>query len=62
VRDDVVTLALNGATPSGPVLFELPAFVDNIASAGANVVDNHTGTVTVAPGATSVTVTLSHSP
>jgi hypothetical protein len=61
VRDDVVTLALNGATPSGPVLFELPAFVDNIASAGANVVDNHAGTVTLAPGVTSVTVTLSHS-
>ncbi len=61
VRDDFVTLALDGAAPSGPVLFELPAFVDNIASAGAGTVDNRAGTVTLAPGVKTVTVTLSHS-
>ncbi len=63
IQDDFVTLTLDGATPSGPVLFELPAFVDNIASSGsgAGTVDNHAGTITLAPGVKTVTVVLSHS-
>ncbi|MHB1592826.1 MAG: hypothetical protein ACYCO9_00230 [Streptosporangiaceae bacterium] len=60
-QGDAVTLKLTG-TLAGPVSFELPVFVDNIASASAGTVDNRTGTVTV-PGTTrSVTVTLAHAP
>jgi hypothetical protein len=54
-------LTFVGAMPSGPVLFELPAFVDNIASSGAGTGDNHAGTITLAPGVKTVTVVLSHS-
>jgi hypothetical protein len=42
------------------VLFQLPAFVGNIARASAGTVDNKTGTVTLAPAVRSVTVQLSH--
>src|SRR5450631_841356 len=52
-----VTLTLTGQ-PSGPVLFQLPAFVSNIASASAGTVDEQTGTVTLAPTVRSVTVHL----
>ena len=52
-----VTLTLTGQ-PSGPVLFQLPAFVSNIASASAGTVDEQTGTVTLAPTVHSVTVQL----
>jgi len=52
-----VTLTLTGQ-PSGPVLFQLPAFVSNIASASAGTVDEQTGTVTLAPTVRSVTVQL----
>ena len=55
-----VTLTLTGDKPSGEVLFELPAFVGNIARACAGTVDNKTGTVTLAPTVRSVTVHLSH--
>ncbi|HLH47252.1 MAG TPA: hypothetical protein VKV25_08835 [Acidimicrobiales bacterium] len=55
-----VTLTLTGARPSGPVLFQLPAFVDNIAAASQGRVDESTGTVTLPPTAGSVTVTLDH--
>jgi hypothetical protein len=55
-----VTLTLSGDKPSGPVLFQLPAFVGNIAHASAGAVDNTTGTVTLAPAVRSVTVQLSH--
>jgi hypothetical protein len=54
-----VTLTLSGDQPSGPVLFQLPAFVGNIAHASAGTVDNKTGTVTLAPTVHSVTVQLS---
>ena len=43
-----VTLTLTGSRP-GPVLFQLPAFVGNIAHASAGTVDEKTGTVTLAP-------------
>jgi hypothetical protein len=55
-----VTLTLTGGKPSGPVLFQLPAFVGNIAHASAGTVDNKTGTVTLAAAVRSVTVRLSH--
>ncbi len=53
-----VTLTLSGAA-AGPVLFQLPSFVNNIAHASAGTVDEKTGTVTVPPSARSVTVQLS---
>jgi hypothetical protein len=53
-----VTLTLSGQAPAGPVLFQLPAFVNNIANATVGAVDEHTGTVTLAPSVRSVTVTL----
>jgi hypothetical protein len=53
-----VTLRLSGSAPTGDVLFQLPAFVHDIASATTGTVDQATGTVTV-PGSTrTVTVTL----
>ena len=60
-RADAVTLQLTGE-PSGPVAFELPAFVNNIATASAGTVDQGTGTVTVPAGTRSVTVVLAHAP
>jgi hypothetical protein len=53
-----VTLTLTGDQPSGPVLFQLPAFVHNIAHASAGSVDNKTGTVTLSAGPHAVTVQL----
>ena len=53
-----VTLTLSGQAPAGPVLFQLPAFVHNIAHASAGTVNEHTGTVTLPPSARSVTVQL----
>ena len=49
-----------GQAPAGPVLFQLPAFVGNIASASAGTVNQQTGTVTLAPAVRSVTVQLSN--
>ena len=60
VHGTTVTLALDGDLPSGPVLFELPAFVGNIAATSAGTVDDQSGTVTLAPSVTTVTVTLAH--
>ncbi len=60
VHGTAVTLALDGDLPSGPVLFELPAFVGNIAATSAGTVDDQSGTVTLAPSVTTVTVTLAH--
>jgi len=55
-----VTLTLSGQAPAGDVLFQLPAFVGNIASASAGVIDEGTGTVTLPPAAHTVTVHLKH--
>jgi hypothetical protein len=55
-----VTLTLTGQRPAGPVLFQLPAFVANIAHASAGTVSEQSGTVTLAPSARSVTVELKH--
>jgi hypothetical protein len=59
-RGRTVRLSLSGQRPSGDVLFQLPAFVGNIAHASAGVVSNKTGTVTLKPSARSVTVRLRH--
>jgi hypothetical protein len=53
-----VTLTLSGQPPSGPVLFQLPSFVDNIATTSAGRVDQGTGTVTLPPDTKGVTVRL----
>jgi hypothetical protein len=55
-----VTLRMSGGSPSGPILFQLPAFVNNIASAGAGSVDESSGTVTLPASARTVTVTMDH--
>jgi hypothetical protein len=55
-----VTLTLSGQAPAGPVLFQLPAFVGNIAHASAGTVDEKTGTVTLAATVRTVTVQLTH--
>ena len=57
---NAVTLTLSGDAPSGPVLFQLPAFVDNIAHASAGTVNEKTGTVTLGAAVSSVTVQLTH--
>jgi len=55
-----VTLTLSGQAPAGPVLFQLPAFVGNIAHASVGTVDEKTGTVTLATTVRTVTVQLTH--
>jgi hypothetical protein len=55
-----VTLTLSGGTPAGPVLFQLPAFVRNIAGTTKGSISESTGTVTLPRTATTVTVTLRH--
>jgi hypothetical protein len=60
-RGHEVTLQLTGE-PSGPVAFELPAFVNDIATASAGTIDERTGAVTVPAGTRSVTVVLAHAP
>jgi hypothetical protein len=60
VQGTNVTLTLDGDAPSGPVLFELPAFVDNIAGSDAGTVNSLTGTVTLSPATRTVTVELTH--
>jgi hypothetical protein len=53
-----LSLTLSGQAPSGPVLLQLPSFVDNIAGTTAGTIDQGTGTVTLTPATTSVTVRL----
>ncbi|MBD3320517.1 MAG: hypothetical protein GF350_05400 [Chitinivibrionales bacterium] len=55
-----IKLTVSGDRPAGNVLFSLPAFIDNIASASSGTFDNNDGTVTVDPSQTSVTVTLTN--
>ncbi len=55
-----VTLTLSGQRPAGPVLFQLPAFVGNIAAASAGRIDERTGTVTLRPTVRTVIVRLKH--
>lgn len=58
---DAVTLRLTGA-PSGQVVFELPAFVNNIASASTGTINESAGSVTIPASTHSVTVTFAHAP
>jgi hypothetical protein len=51
-------MTVSGDQPSGAVLFRLPAFAGNIASASAGTVNEKTGTVTVPATVHSVTVHL----
>jgi len=59
-RGAAVTLTLTGQPAAGPVLFQLPAFVGNIARTSAGTVSEQTGTVTLAPSTRTVTVQLKH--
>jgi len=54
--DHSVTLTVGG--PVGRVRFELPAFVDNIASTTTGTVNESTGTVVLRPGERTATVRL----
>jgi len=59
-RRNRITLRLDGHA-AGPVLFQLPAFVDNIAWASAGQIDQASGTVTLSGhGGCGVTVLLKH--
>jgi hypothetical protein len=55
-----VTLTVTGARPSGDILFQLPAFVGNLASASAGRISATSGTVELGSGVRSVTVELRH--
>ena len=57
-----VTLTLSGDKPAGPVVFDLPVFRHDIASASAGHVDNSAGTVTLTRSTRHVTVHLKHRP
>ena len=56
-----VTLEMSGALPSAGVAFQLPQFVDNVASATAGHIDQSSGTVALTPGTSKVTVSLKDS-
>ena len=55
-----VTLTVTGGKAAGPVLFELPAFVNNIAHASSGTVSESAGSVTLPAASSSVTVQLKH--
>ncbi len=57
--DGVVRLEISGSLAAG-VLFQLPLFVDNVASSSAGTVEPTTGTVTIPPHVRTVTVRLLH--
>ena len=61
-RSHQVTLTLRGSLTTGPVLFQLPLFVNNIAASSAGRIDQRTGTVRLSAGANGVTVRLRHGP
>jgi len=62
VHDRAVSLSLTGDNPLGSVLFQLPAFVQNLRHPGVGSFDNRTGTVTLPPGARHITAELLHQP
>jgi hypothetical protein len=61
-HDRSVSLSLGGELPDGRVLFQLPAFLRNVAGTSAGAVDQATGTVSLRPGTTRVTVELRRPP
>jgi hypothetical protein len=60
--DRSVSLTLDGALPTGRVLFQLPSFVDNIAATSSGRIDQRTGTVTLSPLTRRVDVHLTAAP
>jgi hypothetical protein len=56
-----VTLTLGGE-PSANISFQLPSFIDNVASTTSGTIDESSGTVTVVKTVKSVTVTLRNGP
>jgi hypothetical protein len=59
-RDRAVTLTVDGPCAPRDVLFQLPAFVNNIATASAGTITEATGTVRLSAGERTVTVGLLH--
>lgn len=57
-----VSLTLRGQQPSGPLLFQLPQFINNIGTTSAGRVDEESGTVTLSPATRRVTVELRAAP
>jgi hypothetical protein len=57
-----VSLALHGQPPSGPILFQLPLFINNVEGTSAGRIDQGSGTVTLPPATRSVTVQLRAAP
>jgi len=57
-----VTLTLSGALPSGPVLFQVPSFIDNIMATSSGRIDQGSGTVLLSPRTRNVTVRLRAAP
>jgi hypothetical protein len=55
-----VTLTLTGNIPTGPILFQLPAFVNNIARSTTGAINRATGTVTLSTSTRTVIVTMRH--
>jgi hypothetical protein len=55
-----VRLEISGALPAAGVLFQLPLFVDNIATSSAGTVEQNTGTVRIPAHIRAVTVRLLH--
>ena len=60
-RGEQVTLRITGPT-AAPVVFDPPAFVNDIATASGGTVNEASGTVTVPAGTRVVTVTLARPP
>jgi hypothetical protein len=58
VKHQTVTLKVTNGRAAGDIVFELPVFVDNIASASKGTVNEAAGTVRVPASATSVMVRL----
>jgi hypothetical protein len=57
-HDRAVSLTLTGDQPLGHVLFQLPAFVDNLRHTGLGAFNDRTGTVVLPPGTMHITVDL----
>jgi hypothetical protein len=61
-RGKAVTLTMSGDRPAGDVVFDLPTFRHDIASADHGHVNRKAGTVTIPAGTSTVTVHLEHRP
>jgi hypothetical protein len=60
VKGKNVTLKLTGHAPAGPILFQLPIFVNNLRCSSTGAIDPATGTVTLSAKTHTVTVQLRH--